>query len=760
MGTNARGLARRVGAVALSAALALGLCGCKPTDFFTEVVIAPWATEVDEDNPDKVTVNSPDAAEETDQLPALDWTDASSVSREVSNLVVYGSEPTTTLTTHHSIFDLEPRFPGIEASDGVRLTYADDSTLDHEADANEDDESSPEAESTSTGGAASAASASESPSDQAEETTTTVQSTEGASIGEGGSSGEGEAEGSSGDEGAVGSDQGSSDGGELGNPDSSDGSGGEGEGETPQPSTGADGTVDVWDPNNALAQVQHADKLAVIGTNAAVLVQAIGGEGSICAMSSYAWNGLDASGADSACASCFNEVFSDELEGIQLLWSGDGSDSSDLLSVDALVEACGEGGVIVYDQTLGDQTTFFDGEQRSALQEAGIQLVPVELSTTEGIVDAATVIGDALSESETCANDSQAWAEAYIQVMKGIVNAAAATAPSSSLVTCVIATEAESGLSYDNDYGIDSTGVVLFTNLYARMYTPLSTWSSAINLSISPHADSNVAYTGTTYNSELELLWPLGITPTATTTVSNLTLTEDTLKGGTAGDARSRWLSSEKGSKTWVMTTEVSSQIDEAGLGSAYMPYLVVCASDLDGDGDSTTDEVKEAVVDSMMSYSNGGALTPYSVLDCGAQGTVWAWLPYDSATGLSSAIGYQGYKAVSGASGTNPFLSGYDVENAVRESPVGLLGGWDEASMESVLMTVWLADLYSHEADGCEYEAEWDMSQFSLTVDGTTYKSLEDVTKWFYQTFYRLDDSQLEAAWQNAVPDTFEGLE
>ena len=144
-------MAKRTAALGCAVLLACALGGCRPTDFFTEVVISPFAEEVDWDNSDKTVVNSPDAQEESADLSALDWDDESNRSEEVQNLVVYSSNPTTTLTAHHSIYDERPLFSGIEASDGVRLEFAAEAALDEETVSPEDREEPQDAEAESTG---------------------------------------------------------------------------------------------------------------------------------------------------------------------------------------------------------------------------------------------------------------------------------------------------------------------------------------------------------------------------------------------------------------------------------------------------------------------------------------------------------------------------------------------------------------------------------------------------------------------------------
>lgn len=740
-------------AASLSVVLALGLCGCKPTDFFTETVISPLATEVDEDNPNRTVVNSPDSNQESGELSALDWSDASSVSREVQNLVVYGSEPTTTLSTHHSLFDLQADFPGIEASDGVRLVYGESSEIDHEAEADEDDVPVDDATSVSQGGSESEPEASVAESSQA--TTQSTPETPSQNNSEqtepsrvtGDTSQAGNTPGGSGDITQPGESGGESGNGSQSGEGSGDDVGNQNEhGESPTPGPGADVSNDddynpVWSPGNALVPVQQSERVAVLGGgNVASLVRAIGGAGRVCAVTEYAWYGKNSQGMRSTYSS-YGELFASDADAPQILWSKDGSSPGDLVSVEALVQACGEGGVIVYDQLLGYRDELFTAAQIEAIEAAHIQCVPVELSSAQGIVDAATVVGNVLQ------GDAQTRAMSFKRSVQSIINGAANTVvgSESSTPVCFVATAAESGLSYVGGGDIDVSGVVLFQNARASVRTPLATWGQAAGVVVPPSDYASYQ------SSELALLWPFCF---------NATVPDGSLLvGGSAGDARSRWLSAGSQGEVSAMLASVrlSTVSENLGLGTYLIPYLVVCAADLDGDRSLTTGEVKSAVVESMLSRASGGPLTPYSVLPYDSESAVFSYSPYDKQTELFSSIGMYGDRPVL-SNWPNPFYgAGLSVSDVVRENPVGLVGSWVEGSAESVLEAAWLAELYARSASGSDYEPS--RGELKATVDGVECTGYEQIVKQFYRAYYDLDDSVLDAAFDGSIPDQFEGL-
>jgi hypothetical protein len=719
MGTASRAgaICRAALSIALSLAMAVALTGCKPTDFFTEVVITPFSDVVDYDNPTKTIVNSPDASLESATLTALAWTDESPRSLNVENLVTWSKEPTSTLTAHHSIFGLAPRFAGIEASDAVRLIFASEAELDHEAEADEQDEPSPEAATTSTGGSESDDSSDAAPSDD----------TTGTATGGSDESG-GDSDGTVQNPDAPGTGSGPSN--DPGGPDE-------------DPYGGYNGEVAVYNPGDGFARVNRVEHLATLGNDVAVLAQSLGGAGAICAMSEYAYLGLDPTGERTTTYASFADVFGGELpanfEQSGLLWDASGSEPTNVRDIDALVAACGQGGIIVYDQTMGNANTLFSLEQRKRLQAAEIQLVPVDMSTVQGMLDAAQVIGDALSQSSECAQDASAMAREYISTVNNIVRSVAATnggylatrgASGGILLTAYnsppvrsyrytrifghIATDAEFGLSYTGSSNVDASGVVLFGNNSAWMSTPLSFWMQAAG--VYDRAAGGYPYTG------LLALWPFG-DGTGFNTAS--------LAGGRSGGALSRWLGTPHNGSGIIDIAgeELSTSLRRGagyGLGSSEVPYIIVCASD----GRSAT-QVKDAVVAGML--SSGTPLTPYSVLR------------YDGDWPAASVGDYRFLSSIGSTNGTtdqSPFYMELFAGNVVRANPVGLLGSWTEGNMESVLEAVWLAQVYSKSPPGCDYSPVTDMSGFSVSIGGVRCTTLRDVVLQFYQAFYRCDAS------------------
>jgi hypothetical protein len=725
--------------MALSLVLASSLFACKPTDFFTEVVITPFSDVIDYDNPTKTTVNSPDATEESASLTALDWTEESEQSVAVENLVTWSANPTSTLTTHHSIYDLKPRFPGIEASDAVKLLFANTAELDHEAEADEQDESVPEATATSTGG---------SDSTESSEASSSESASKGESVGEG----------VAGEEAGGSEELGDDPGGNAPNQDApGEGSGTDSntEGSGEDPYGGYNGEVARYNPNDAFARVNRVEHLAVLGNDVAVMAQSIGGAGAICAMSYNAWYGLDTQGVSDKDRYKTNYVFRDvfsgeflpDFEQSGLLWSGSGATPDNVRDIDALVAACGTGGVIVYDQRLGSPYSFFNLEQRQRLQASEIQFVPVELSTVQGMLDAAQVIGEALSESTECAENAPAMAREYINTVNNIVRSVAATnggslgtraatgtriltAYNSPPVTSIryrhtfgyIATDSESGLYYNPSRYLDVSDIVLFGNNSTYMETPLSFWMQAAGV-WDGAAHSGFPLTG------LEVLWPLqdsGYRSLAT------------FGGGRSGGALTRWLGSPNAIGNVVGNWNVmqgesyslgTTQANDWGLGSAQIPYLIVCGSD-----GKTASQIKQTVVRSMLSYDQGRGMTPYSVLPYSRTMT---GIPSTREENFTSFIG-----STHATTSESPFYTGLAVANVVRANPTGLLGSWTEGTMESVLEAIWIADIYSKSPEGCDYTPITNMDNFNVNIGGVTCTTTREAVLQFYQYFYRCDAS------------------
>jgi hypothetical protein len=321
----------------------------------------------------------------------------------------------------------------------------------------------------------------------------------------------------------------------------------------------------------------------------------------------------------------FSDVFYGELpsdfEQSGLLWAGNGATPESVKDIDALTASCGQGGVIIYDQRMGTAETLFDLDQRRRLQASEIQLVPVDMSTVQGMLDAAQVMGEALSESTECAQDASAMAREYINTVNGIVRSVAATnggylgthrvrtdlltaynsPPVSSFrwarVYGYFATDSESGLYHRNSH-LDVSDIVLFANNGTIGETPLSFWMQAAGV-----WDGTVvsgAHTGLRILWFTPAIWPSG-----------------TLGGGHSGGALSRWLDTPAlgGEDTYRSSpmTGYTDDLDSAymgsswGLGSSQVPYLIVCASD-----GKTAPQIKSTVVQSMLSYDQRGVMTPY----------------------------------------------------------------------------------------------------------------------------------------------------
>ena len=237
-----------------------------------------------------------------------------------NNLVVYSLNSNTDMTAHHSLFDLEPLLPGIEASDGVRLVYDDSSSLDHEAEASDEDQQI-EAQSQSIGGRVS----SEGGLSQSQEGETDQLS-------QTGSQSDNQTGG-----GQAGSDQNGSGGDNGGNDDSPDD---KDPGTGNDPFEGYDGVVPQYNPGDAFSKVNRVDHLAVIGQSAAVMAQAIGGPGALSATTEGAYNGTD--DPYGRCRASLGYIFGNELSSCQLLWSGNGSTPGTLSDVDTLLKPVGK----------------------------------------------------------------------------------------------------------------------------------------------------------------------------------------------------------------------------------------------------------------------------------------------------------------------------------------------------------------------------------------------------------------------------------
>lgn len=618
------------------------LCSCRPTDLFTEVVITPFAENVDENNENKTVVNSPDASEESSDLAALDWSSSAKQSKNVQNLVTYSKKPTTTLSTHHSVFDLDPRFPGVKSSDKVQLDFSTKSKLKKKK-SSDPEQSDNSAQDTALKG-----------SQGTEESSTSANS--GAS-----------------DKGKNSTD----------NPKAS----GEDAGTSKEENGGYGGEVQIFDPNNALEDPPKADHVAAIG-QAAVLVQGIGGAGALCAMDASTYGTSRSDGLPS-----FKTVFSGKLSGTKRLWSGTGTTPASLSDVDALVKACGTGGVVIYDQTqVNPNKGWFSKKQRAALNKADITFVPISLDSLESIRDAATAVGKVLSRTDE--------ASAYYDAVKQVYDTARAAYENggSKVFTC-IATEYEE-LSWTGSRLSKSFGV-LFTR--ADDSTPLADWADAA-------LGSNALRTvDSSSDGTYAALW--GIRYGAPYKKSNFSGSNSLVKASTS-EAIQLIAGSSTGSGT------VNTSFPSVGLGSSQFPYLVV------SDSDSTSAEVKRKVVAEIESYPD--KITPYTAMP--GNGTE---------KDFKTCIGSDGQTS------ENLFADkGEDAADYVLANPSGLLGSWTGSSVESVLESVWLSRVYSS-THGLYAEAACDLSA----------DDFEQAVKDFYQAAY--DGYEIsDAALAKLVPD------
>ncbi len=681
------GALRRVVLISTLAILvALTLCSCRPTDFFTEVIITPLAEEVDEDNPQSTIINSPDAEEESDELSALDWSSDAEHSSEVQNVITYSPDPTTNMQTHHSLFDLNPRFLGALSSDAVQLDFTQSSTLES------DSALEPELSDESTD-------------------TTELDGSQAETEGDTQTAGPGD-DGAQTDEGPEGD--------QAGNDETA----------------GYDGNVTVYDPNNSFSKVNHANQVAATG-QAAVLVQMIGGAGALCAMDEDTYYGTN-----SDTVSNFKTVFSKELssdfETSALLWTGEGGSSSDVKDIDALVSVCKEGGVILYDQKEGSWEERFDLEQRKKLQAANIELVPLDFSTVQGMLDAASVIGEALSESTECALNAQSQANLYVKTVGDIVSQAAtshggtlasrddSTSGNRLLTTynsCPVSTRKTNhtfvafgtsyvtGISYSGNAAgsLDTTGGLLFSRVDGS--TPLSFWAQAAGV-WDRAADASLESSSTyamLYGIETGAYYDKSF-----------------FASSSASSVLSHCTSAIiLGSEDHTSSTGQSNFGD--GLGSASFPYLIVS-----GSNGKSADTVKQSVVQQMASND---PINAYSILPWREQAPAKT---DENGNLIVSIIG----STTSNETKSTFLDQGVSASETVRANPAGLLGSWTEGSPESVLESVWLARIYSAAPANSSYTPLCNLSESELAQTVTS----------FYETFYRTDDTS--ALYNKVVAD------
>ncbi len=686
----------------LAASCGALLCSCRPTDFFTEVIISPFAEQVDENNPNKLVVNTPNAEQKSTELSALDWSDNAPQSTETQNVVTFSDDPTTNMDAYKSIFDLSPRFNGAQSSEPVQLDFTQPSTA-----------SGSKAEQTETDNSA----------DQTSELEGAAAITQSQQIAT-------QASGTGDDQGDSGANNGT----------------GAGDGA----SGGYDGPRKTYDPNNSMADPPTANKIAGCG-QVAVMIQALGGEGALAAMDVATYNG------SSDTAGSFSSVFGDELpadfEQTALLWNNDGTSAGDLVDAQMLADACGTDGVIVYDESKGALEDQFSAEALSVLDSAGITYIPVKFNTVQGILDAVEVIGKVLSQSSTASENAQANATAYWQELSSIVSEAADShggtlaakdesangsrllttynscpigATQSNHIYTAIGTSYVSGLSYSHSpYSLDASAGVLFTT--GETSSPLAFWAQSAGVwnraADYSNLQSSATATGMIYGvvrgalsgfegngSSGYFINAIGSLSLANCTARVLLATEDTTSGTTSG-------------------TNFGN-----GLGSAYFPYLIVS-----GSNGATATSVKKSVVSQMTSSD---PLNPYSILPWDGQS------PNNYASTSNESYSVSVIGSTTDNSKENVFIKGgVSADQTVRANPAGLLGSWTEGSMESVLESVWLARIYSAAPTNSEYEP----------ICSYTKDQLNDTITAFYQKFYRMSASEAQAAYSSVVTD--EGL-
>ena len=676
-------------AVALVCLCAALMCSCRPTDFFTEIIISPFADQVDETNPVRTVVNSPKAEQTSDQLAALDWTDEAKQSSEVQNIVTYSSRPTTNMEAYRSLYGLNPRFVGVESSELVRLDYTQSSTVENE---------------------------------KAEQPQQTDYSADQSSQLEGGAA---RAEGEQAAEQAAGTGNGEADNGSDAGKGGTDGASG-----------GYNGESKIYNPKDPFTEPPKADKIAAVG-QAAVMVEALGGSGTLCAIDRNTYAGV-------SMTESFAEVFGSELpDGFAesaVLWDSDGTDPEDLTVENAkrLAEACGQNGVILFDQNEGQPEDQYASESRQVLDEAGITFVPVDLTSVQGILDAASLIGQILPTSTGAAD----MADAYWSTVSATVSAAAnahggylaaendtqsqfgrlsdyngANCPVNTYqnnhIKVAFGTSYVSGIGYENGtYQLDSNRGLLFTT--SKTSSPLSFWAQAAgvwnraadvgNVSLNGRKTATAMLYGIRSGADYNSAYFYGVSSDLVNCVGIVSLSAND-DGGQVGTFAGN------------------------GLGSKYFPYLIVTKS-----GSNSAEKVKEAVVAQMNSSTT---LNPYSILPMGDQA------PTKSYDGNVSESWIGSTTDVSRGSVflDNPCVS---VSDTVRANPEGLLGSWTGGSMECVLESLWLARIYSDSPANSEYEA----------IDNYSESQLSEAVTSFYMTFYRMTADEAQAAYDKVVTD------
>lgn len=780
-------MARALCACFLAVAVCATLAACYPSEFLTQVVIDSSSQTTDDDMSRAMQVNSPDAKTEANNLSALDISKKAKNTTDEENRVVYKSKDTNVddMSAHHSIFDLEPRLPGIEASDGVSFKLADDTEkkwLDHEVSGKT---KTKDAKSKGKDKSKQKKGKSKSQKESAKKKNSGSDAkTSGKASGKSSQKNKNKKSGGSSKKNS-GTDNGK-DKGDNSDPNKKDDGGNadaDDDGSSPVTSnqTWKTGQLEpIYDPDNERSQLKKADHVAATG-QAAVLVQAIGGHGALCAMDESTYNGKDSDGYKTT-TSAFKDVFKEgdnaELaKGFKeaaLQWSGDGSSSSDVKSIKKLIKTIGADGVLFYEGDKASASDRFTDNMRSALKTAGIQLVPLDLSTVQGILDAASAVGEVLSQSKDL---SEGWSSAdmakkYAEAVTNIVTAVAdvqdnipgtqggayrvsvdkllktawsdcpisvSNANSGTYITSVIATAYDDSVAYSSaasGYEFDVSDGVFFAESDGR--SPLSFWLQVAGTRDSSsfgvydtldtkHKNGN--YFNSKYFPIIPVFTPYGQKVGVKASFSygsnspfsqvNWDRIVDQQKQGFADELVCLTANDPVGGMSHTYM----------GVGSQYTPYFIVCAYK-----DRTASDAKDALVKAMKNEDS----FYYAHPDNGC----YLKIKKANGNGTQSAlslIGTQWTDSTSGGKGKNAIGStGIKESDVVVENPCGLLGSWTGATMESVLESVWAANLYSQKANGSDYEPNSHMDKFSVKIAGTECNTLQEAVKTFYNTFYR----------------------
>ena len=783
----------------------LSLSGCRPSDALKEIVMDPWSSV--EDLNRTTRVNSPYGEEETDELPALDVRPDAREQVEEQNVVVYGTDANFALATPHTVFDIDPLFKGkgVEASDAVKLVASDaPDAIDHEVDSakidtekksdskKSSDESKKKSDSKKSSDKPKKKTAKKSKA-EAPESEIAGQGGEQAPSSDGGgkskqqqqeqAGGSAQTTGDDGDE-SQSADEGDADSDFDEGGEGDDGSEGDGEGSVEEGSREAEpegysGLKKTYIPGESLDDPPTANSIVAIG-QAAVMVQAIGGRGALSGMDRCTYEGLTSKGADASYASAFKDVFADELaDGFSesaIVFDGDGADAKeDIPSIDAVVEAAGENGVIVVPQDKVDASAWLTKKQAKAVDEAGITIIPVSFSTAQGIEDAATVVGKILKSSKVLDEgwNSVDMAKQYRKTFDGIVKACAKASNDGKLGTsngddpladgsnstiiggnsayqkwgadggsfsttgiyAVIATDFDMGASYTNiseyDTGIDISDGVLFLHPGHRD-SPLSFFAQVAGVfNTAAHQGDHWLETYEVGQDGVFPLWQYWFADSFDKSCFEQVglfkrIIEDPTKGSEYN--KNAWISGLSSAYVADVHNVMSTRL--CGIGSVRFPYLIVSAS---SDGSYSGEDVRSHVVAS--------SAKPF--------GAYHVWTDKDVEENSPSL----GDEVTIGRGVSDKEALQENFADVVRVNPEGLLSRWTEGSAESVLEAAWLAQVFSEQPKVGDYVPadSRDMEKFSVDIGGSECTSFRQAVEQFYRTFYRYDTSSSYSA---IVPD------